>query len=166
MTNGATVVEPKPISGSLTSGGPVNGAGRPFVLDAVDDTSHSQPNEHLGGTGTAPLRAIGSIHIALRAWRALAFLPAARALPCELASRTTVPSLRAGISLGPAVVHVGDYYGNSVNLASRVTGIARPGSVLSALAGGAPGALHRRSGQASSFPRRTDHQPAGSGRPG
>jgi hypothetical protein len=34
MTNGATVLEPTPISGSLTSGGPVNGAGRPFVPDA------------------------------------------------------------------------------------------------------------------------------------
>jgi len=41
-----------------------------------------------------------------------------------------LPSLRAGIALGSAVMHTGDYYGNSVNLASRVTGIARPGSVL------------------------------------
>ncbi len=44
--------------------------------------------------------------------------------------REGLPSLRAGIALGPAVMHAGDYYGNSVNLASRVTGIARPGSVL------------------------------------
>jgi adenylate cyclase len=41
-----------------------------------------------------------------------------------------LPSLRAGIALGPALVRAGDYYGNSVNLASRVTGVARPGSVL------------------------------------
>lgn len=41
-----------------------------------------------------------------------------------------LPSLRAGIAFGPAFVRAGDYYGNSVNLASRVTGIARPGSVL------------------------------------
>ncbi len=41
-----------------------------------------------------------------------------------------LPSLRAGIALGPAVMHAGDYYGNSVNMASRVTGVARPGSVL------------------------------------
>jgi adenylate cyclase len=41
-----------------------------------------------------------------------------------------LPSLRAGIACGPAFVHAGDYYGNSVNLASRVTGIARPASVL------------------------------------
>jgi adenylate cyclase len=41
-----------------------------------------------------------------------------------------LPSLRAGIAFGPAFVRAGDYYGNSVNLASRVTGVARPGSVL------------------------------------
>jgi adenylate cyclase len=41
-----------------------------------------------------------------------------------------LPSLRAGIAFGPAVIRAGDFYGNSVNLASRVTGIARAGSVL------------------------------------
>jgi adenylate cyclase len=41
-----------------------------------------------------------------------------------------LPSLRAGIAFGPAFIRAGDYYGNSVNLASRVTGVARPGSVL------------------------------------
>jgi adenylate cyclase len=41
-----------------------------------------------------------------------------------------LPALRAGVASGPAVIRAGDYYGNSVNLASRVTGVARPGSVL------------------------------------
>jgi adenylate cyclase len=41
-----------------------------------------------------------------------------------------LPTLRAGVALGPAVQRAGDFYGHSVNLASRVTGIARPGSVL------------------------------------
>jgi adenylate cyclase len=41
-----------------------------------------------------------------------------------------LPSLRAGIAFGPALLRAGDFYGNSVNLASRVTGAARPGSVL------------------------------------
>jgi len=41
-----------------------------------------------------------------------------------------LPSLRAGIAVGPALIRSGDYYGNSVNMASRVTGVARPGSVL------------------------------------
>lgn len=40
------------------------------------------------------------------------------------------PSLRAGISFGPVLGQAGDYYGRPVNLASRITGIARPGSVL------------------------------------
>ena len=40
------------------------------------------------------------------------------------------PSLRAGVSYGPVIGQAGDYYGRSVNLASRITGVARPGSVL------------------------------------
>ena len=40
------------------------------------------------------------------------------------------PVLRAGIATGPTLPQSGDFYGRSVNLASRVTGIARPGSVL------------------------------------
>ncbi|MFL5900393.1 MAG: adenylate cyclase regulatory domain-containing protein [Solirubrobacterales bacterium] len=40
------------------------------------------------------------------------------------------PSLRAGIARGPALAQAGDYYGRPVNLASRITGIAKPGSVL------------------------------------
>jgi adenylate cyclase len=40
------------------------------------------------------------------------------------------PFLRAGLAYGPALAQSGDYYGRSVNLASRITGIARPGSVL------------------------------------
>jgi len=40
------------------------------------------------------------------------------------------PRLRAGIARGPALVQTGDYYGRSVNLASRITGVAKPGSVL------------------------------------
>jgi adenylate cyclase len=41
-----------------------------------------------------------------------------------------MPSLRAGIAFGPAAQRAGDFFGHSVNLASRVTGVARPGSVL------------------------------------
>jgi adenylate cyclase len=40
------------------------------------------------------------------------------------------PWLRAGIASGPTLPQSGDYYGRSVNLASRITGVARPGSVL------------------------------------
>jgi adenylate cyclase len=40
------------------------------------------------------------------------------------------PFLRAGLALGPTLTQAGDYYGRAVNLASRITGVARPGSVL------------------------------------
>ncbi len=40
------------------------------------------------------------------------------------------PQLRAGAALGRAVPRAGDWFGRPVNLASRITAIARPGSVL------------------------------------
>jgi adenylate cyclase len=40
------------------------------------------------------------------------------------------PSLRAGVARGPALLRSGDYYGRAVNLASRITALAKPGSVL------------------------------------
>ena len=40
------------------------------------------------------------------------------------------PQLRVGIAAGSAVSRAGDWFGSPVNLASRVTGVARPGSVL------------------------------------
>ena len=41
-----------------------------------------------------------------------------------------LPQLRAGVSYGAAVSRAGDWFGSPVNLASRVTGVARPASVL------------------------------------
>jgi adenylate cyclase len=40
------------------------------------------------------------------------------------------PQLRAGAALGHAVPRAGDWFGRPVNLASRVTAVARPGSLL------------------------------------
>jgi adenylate cyclase len=40
------------------------------------------------------------------------------------------PLLRAGLACGPVLPQSGDYYGRPVNLASRITGVARPGSVV------------------------------------
>ncbi|MBV8178416.1 MAG: adenylate/guanylate cyclase domain-containing protein [Mycobacterium sp.] len=42
------------------------------------------------------------------------------------------PRLRAGIASGPAVSRAGDWFGSPVNMASRVTSVARPGAVLAA----------------------------------
>ena len=40
------------------------------------------------------------------------------------------PMLRAGVARGEAIGRGGDWYGRPVNVASRITGVARPGSVL------------------------------------
>lgn len=48
----------------------------------------------------------------------------------EAVEEADLPSARAGVACGRALTRAGDLYGYAVNLASRVTGIARPGSVL------------------------------------
>jgi len=40
------------------------------------------------------------------------------------------PQLRAGVAVGPALSRAGDWFGRPVNLASRITAAARPGSLL------------------------------------
>jgi adenylate cyclase len=41
-----------------------------------------------------------------------------------------VPALRAGVALGEALARGGDWYGRPVNLAARITGFARPDTVV------------------------------------
>lgn len=41
-----------------------------------------------------------------------------------------LPSVRAGVAVGPVLVRLGDVFGSPVNLASRLTDEARPGTVL------------------------------------
>ena len=48
----------------------------------------------------------------------------------EAVEAADLPSLRAGVASGTALRSAGDFYGHAVNLASRVTGVARPDSVL------------------------------------
>ncbi len=40
------------------------------------------------------------------------------------------PSVRAGIAYGPVVSRLGDVYGSTVNIAARLTSVARPGTVV------------------------------------
>ncbi|MDX1887301.1 adenylate/guanylate cyclase domain-containing protein [Mycolicibacterium sp. 120270] len=47
-----------------------------------------------------------------------------------LAEKDDLPQLRVGLAFGGAVQRAGDWFGSPVNLASRVTSVARPGSVL------------------------------------
>ena len=42
----------------------------------------------------------------------------------------TFPQVRAGITWGPVLPRMGDVFGETVNIASRLTSLARPGTVL------------------------------------
>jgi adenylate cyclase len=48
----------------------------------------------------------------------------------DAAAANDLPGLRIGLASGCAVSRAGDWFGSPVNLASRVTGAARPGTVL------------------------------------
>jgi adenylate cyclase len=48
----------------------------------------------------------------------------------DVAAANGLPRLRAGAAAGLAVNRAGDWFGSPVNVASRVTSVARPGTVL------------------------------------
>jgi adenylate cyclase len=60
--------------------------------------------------------------------------PAAAEIALTLAERVEaaedLPELRIGLACGPVLSRLGDVYGEPVNIASRLTSIARPGSIL------------------------------------
>ncbi|HVV91142.1 MAG TPA: adenylate cyclase regulatory domain-containing protein [Solirubrobacterales bacterium] len=85
------------------------------------------------GIAVAPVRLVKTIGdaVMLVSTEAQPLVEAALDLVAAAAAEgDQFPVLRAGIATGPTLPQAGDYYGRSVNLASRVTGIARPGSVL------------------------------------
>jgi adenylate cyclase len=59
-----------------------------------------------------------------------AILGSVLALVDAAARDESFPPLRAGVAYGPAVNRWGDWYGSTVNVASRLTARARPASVL------------------------------------
>jgi adenylate cyclase len=48
----------------------------------------------------------------------------------HFAEDESMPDLRIGLATGPVLTRMGDLYGTTVNLASRLTALARPGTVL------------------------------------
>lgn len=51
-------------------------------------------------------------------------------LDLAAAAANDLPALRIGVASGSAVTRAGDWFGSPVNLASRVTAAARPGTIL------------------------------------
>ena len=55
---------------------------------------------------------------------------AAAELVRRVAEDAQLPELRAGLAAGPALNRAGDWYGETVNMASRLTNLAPPGAVV------------------------------------
>nr|WP_086007297.1 MULTISPECIES: adenylate/guanylate cyclase domain-containing protein [Nocardia] len=75
-----------------------------------------------------------------------------------------MPQIRVGLAYGPVLTRFGDLYGTVVNTAARLTGVARPGTVLvddgaaAALAGDTEFSLrHLRSVRVKGFSRLRSH---------
>jgi class 3 adenylate cyclase len=49
---------------------------------------------------------------------------------CEGVTAAGLPPAHVGLHAGPVVLQGGDYYGQTVNIASRIAEYARPGEVL------------------------------------
>jgi adenylate cyclase len=81
----------------------------------------------------APVRFVKSIGdaVMLVSFEAAPLLAAMLDL-ADAAAANGLPRLRIGVASGCAVTRAGDWFGSPVNLASRVTGAARPGTVLAA----------------------------------
>jgi adenylate cyclase len=60
----------------------------------------------------------------------VALLRTALALLTAAEKYDDFPQLRVGLASGPAVSRAGDWFGSPVNVASRITGVARPDAVL------------------------------------
>jgi adenylate cyclase len=82
----------------------------------------------LGNTDVRLVKTIGDA--AMLTCREPAPLVRAALSLLDAVEQADLPSVRAGVAYGPALPRAGDLYGHAVNLASRVTGVARPGSVL------------------------------------
>jgi adenylate cyclase len=80
----------------------------------------------------APVRLVKTIgdEVMLVSADTVALLEAVLALVDAVDGDDEFPGLRAGVATGMAVSRAGDWFGSPVNLASRVTGVARAGSVL------------------------------------
>lgn len=54
----------------------------------------------------------------------------ALALQEAVAADEQLPALRIGVAAGPVIMRLGDVYGSTVNIASRLTSLCRPGWIL------------------------------------
>lgn len=95
------------------------------ALDAFESTS----TEIVGQHGGRIVKTIGD-EILFQADKPADAAEIALQLVESAEENDDMPDLRAGLAYGPVVSRLGDVYGSTVNIASRLTSLARPGWVL------------------------------------
>jgi adenylate cyclase len=83
----------------------------------------------VAGAGARLVKTLGD-EVLFVADRPSAAAQAALALVDVFSSEESVPPLRVGVATGLVIGRMGDVFGTTVNLASRLTSMARPGGVL------------------------------------
>jgi adenylate cyclase len=98
-------------------------------LRALLDSFESLATDVIGQHGGRIVKTIGD-EVLFQADTPAAAAEIALELLERAAGDDALPALRAGLACGPVVSRLGDVYGSTVNIASRLTSIARPGWVL------------------------------------
>lgn len=98
-------------------------------LAAMVDRFEQLAYEHITHYGGRVVKMIGD-EVMFSVDSAAAAADIALALVEALANESLLPEVRAGLALGKTLSWEGDLFGPTVNLASRLVNIARPGTVL------------------------------------
>jgi adenylate cyclase len=102
--------------------------GDEHAADLADEFS-SAAAELLPRYGGEQIKTIGDA-LMLRVERAAEAVKLGLALTHDLLPESGYPTIRVGMDHGPAVYRAGDWFGATVNLAARVSGLAHGGEVL------------------------------------
>lgn len=95
------------------------------LVDAFDDIVASTASRH----STRVVKTLGD-GVLLTAAAADDLAQVLLSVLASVSSHDRLPEARAGLASGPVLQRHGDVYGETVNIASRITGLARPGSLL------------------------------------
>lgn len=98
-------------------------------LRGLLDTFESFATDIVGAHGGRIVKTIGD-EVLFQAEDAASAADIALELIETAAADARLPDLRAGLAYGQVVSRLGDVYGSTVNIASRLTSVARPGWVL------------------------------------
>ena len=117
-------------------------------LAALVESFEASSADVIAATGAQLVKTVGDEILFVAADAQTAAETSAR-LHLVHASAPEVPELRIGLATGPLLRRMGDVFGATVNLASRLTALARPGTTLVDAATGAalrdvPGVLLRQ----------------------